>query len=342
MPDLDGGHYFLTVLAPVRIDPVKPVHPDVPFEETRSHVQRLAETLSLLPVGRQTAASLPDGACSPFARNTLNHTARITIIDSPNFNGRNSGDTVLNMSKNPLTAQPTDQLGTPYLLFAADIDSCADGETGLREYADKLWETMHEELTAIFGHCYGFNTVTDAAGFHAYLKRCQIETTLSFNDYWPEGMPAPKEWLKVKALTRVAKAVSWITLGWLLLLITAAALALTLWENGFVVFIGTVAVWGVIVVPGLILIVFLWSYWIYWRVLSHGRKPFPVAPGSDLPSVLKALFVQQAYTRFAIEAQGLDPVKLHARFGEFLAAVKPTEPQPALAAGECHAPDWAR
>ncbi|HEX2816053.1 MAG TPA: hypothetical protein VHN39_06650, partial [Phenylobacterium sp.] len=65
---------------------------------------------------------------------------------------------------------------------------------------------------------------------------------------------------------------------------------------------------------------------------------------SDLPTVLKALFLQQQFIRFAIEAQGLDDATLHARFGGFLGAVRPGEDAPTQPAGEIRAPEveWLR
>ena len=37
--------------------------------------------------------------------------------------------------------------------------------------------------------------------------------------------------------------------------------------------------------------------------MAAGAKPFPTAPDSDLPTVLKALHLQHAFTRFAIDNQ---------------------------------------
>ena len=112
------------------------------------------------PVGRQTAES-PPKELSPFSRNTLNHIARFVIIDSPNFNGRVSGDSLLDMASdvNPLAPQPVDRLATPFLLFAADIDAPGDGDAALRAYTDQLWETMQDDLRIIFGHCSGWPAI---------------------------------------------------------------------------------------------------------------------------------------------------------------------------------------
>jgi len=105
-----------------------------------------------------------------------------------------------------------------------------------------------------------------------------------------------------------------------------------------------VVAWGTVIVPLLIGIVLLAAYALYRWILRRGQAPFPTAPGSDLPTVLKSLYLQQHFTRFAIEAQGLSDAELHARFGAFLAAVKPGDASPTQPPGEVFAPnvEWAR
>ncbi len=57
--------------------------------------------------------------------------------------------------------------------------------------------------------------------------------------------------------------------------------------------------------------------------IKNGEKP--LAPGryDDLPSVLKALYLQQKFADFAVEAQGIPAQDLHDRFGAFLEQHKP-------------------
>ncbi len=89
----------------------------------------------------------------------------------------------------------------------------------------------------------------------------------------------------------------------------------------------------------LVLVVAIAAWLAYHYFMNKGLKPFPTAPNSDLPSILKSLFLQQHLTRLAIETQGLGPAELHARFGAFLKAAKPDDlTGPTQAAGECHAP----
>ena len=66
--------------------------------------------------------------------------------------------------------------------------------------------------------------------------------------------------------------------------------------------------------------------------MAAGRKPFPAAPDSDLPTVLKSLHLQRAFTRFAIDSQmqaaGPDAAsaqQLYDEFAAFVAANKPDD-----------------
>ncbi len=349
MPNHDGGHYFLTVLAPVRTDTmIDPV-----IGRTRSHQHMLAQKLALLPTGRQTAVSPADAMPSPFARNTQNHLARFAIINEPHFNGRLSDDALVSTVRgvDPLQPQAVDQLTTPYLLFAADLDAqVGDGEAALQAYTATLWRTMQPDLVQIFDHCIGFEGTDTPEKFHAYLKACQVETTLPFNDYWAYGMDlgATKPQAGSGAMAGFLKWGGRLALGALIVWLVALAadgLFIGLGANNILSRVAaSVTGWGAAVLLVLILLAAFAAAALYGWVMRRGAQPFPTAPDSDLPSILKGLFLQQAFTRLAIETQGLDDDALHARFGAFLEAVKPTASSPALTPGECHAPtvEWTR
>jgi hypothetical protein len=68
----------------------------------------------------------------------------------------------------------------------------------------------------------------------------------------------------------------------------------------------------------------------YASIMAAGGKPFPSAPDSDLPSVLKALHLRRTFTRFVIDSQmlaaGTDAAsaqKLYDDFAAFVAANRP-------------------
>ncbi len=303
MPNLDGGHYFLTALAPIRTDRLS----DDIAGRSRSHRLQLAQKLSLMATGRQTATSPADAWPSPFAANRLNHLVRLVIIDGLPFNGRNPGDSLVDLirKRKPLDPQPVDRLSTPYLLFAADVDARDPADTGgeaaLRAYTDELWHTMQSDLRVIFAHCVGFDQVVDAAGFHAYVRRCQIETTMPFNDYWANGLP----------LASLKPPWGPVAAGGVALLAGVVAL---------VALLG----WGALV-PALIVAVVAGVWLLHRFAVSRGGRPFPTAAGSDLPSILKALYLQQRFAAFAIDAQGAAPADLHARFAAFLGTTRPAD-----------------
>jgi len=300
MPNVDGGHYFLTVLAPVKIDHSKT---DVP----RSRVDSLMEILETIPTAQQTPASRASGLVSPLARNRRTHFSRFTVIDDVMYNGRDPQDAILASiaGTNPVIPRPVDDLPRPYLLWTVDFDhpSATDDPT---EYLKELWGDCEAMLRAIFEHCYGFSKVDDADSFAAYIIRCRLETTMSFNDYWRFPPPLPTMSYATLLPPLVATGVftvAWLAAQfmdaafgpwWLMLPITLAALAFSVW-------------------------------YAYRGVMRAGAKPFATAPASDLPSVLKALYLQREFTQFVQDHQDAAPETLHAAFGEFIAAHKPRD-----------------
>jgi hypothetical protein len=302
MPNFDGGHYFLTVLVPVRTDVL--VTDD---GQTCSPVAALHRALLVLPTALQSPETERIGINSPFSRATRTHFARFAILTDVVFNGRNPRNSlqVALRGPNPVLAEPVDQLPCPYLMFVADFDARSGDESELRSYLDELWRTMSRELTSIFDTCEGFKGIKDSRGFQDYVLRCQIETTMPFNDYWTETPRLPS--LSVETLIWPPLAAA---------AVTALAVLLGLFHGG---------PWFGIAALGLAALA-VSLFVAYRRVMRQGAEPFPTAPDSDLPSVLKALYLQQAFTRFAIDNQGRDDAALHAAFGKFLAEHKPADP----------------
>src|SRR5271166_5895536 len=115
MPNFDAGHYFLTVLAPIRTDPVQRGDSFL----SRRHI--LKEVLGRMPSGERTVASPGAARPAPFARSTRTHFARFAVIDDVPFNGRVGGDAIVSslVGADLLASQPVDELRSPYLLFGA-------------------------------------------------------------------------------------------------------------------------------------------------------------------------------------------------------------------------------
>ena len=297
MPNRDGGHYFLTALSPIHADPCTREDGTI-----TSPTAAVREALATLPTAAQSGVVAADGYRSPFARCDRTHLARLVVIDQPAFNGRVAGNTLVDaIRKTDLLAHGRpDTLTRAWILLAVDFDPAEGPGDGLHAYLVGLWAVMEAELRDIYSHCYAFtDEVRDGDGFARYIRRCQVETTMPFNDYWIVPPPLPTLPLTGMAAAAAVFVVAAVAIGArgglgpaLLALVASVAIAV----------------------------------WVAYRfVVARGARPFPTAPGSDLRTVLKALFLQQRFARFAIANQGVGPEALHRAFGEFVATDRPAD-----------------
>jgi hypothetical protein len=321
MPTFDGGHYFLTCLAPVRTEAMS--------EDgvVTSPVHALRKRLSMLQdVGQQPGAL---GGQSPFARNTRNHFARFVVIDDVAYNGRDPADALWTAIRrdNLIVPRAQDRLSCPFLLFAVEFDA-ANGTTGERDsYLAELWRTSADDLRGVFELCRDFDsTVADENSFANYIARCQIETTMSFSDYYPDiGPPNLPTWPARKYL------IAALIIGVPFLLSIIAALGLVIAEMfAPPALLALRVATGLMVLSGAALAALAATAFV--SVSAAGAKPFPAAPESALPVVLKALYLQRAFMRFAIDSQmdaaGDDAAsaqRLYDRFAKFIADAKPSD-----------------
>ncbi len=319
MPDFDSGHIFLTTMAPI-----KPGAPD--DDPQTSYEQRVRIALAQLPTANQSPATIKGRFNSPFARNTRTHLARIFVLDNVIYNGRIPQNPIVGtvQGKNPITPQHVDRLRCPYLVFCADVDAVVeDGEqlpaklsAGQQRkvrasYARKLWQTMEEELRDLYGNCYGFDGVETADQFADYLDDCHVETTMPFHDYY---LKLPK--FNVLPLTAMIVAV--------LAPLALGLLGLVLWLFGMthVPWLGWPLLPAWFLALGLaVALTLLFIFYALW----NGRKPLAPAEYDDLPSVLKAIYMQQRFADFFVETQGASNAELHAAYGDFLAATRPAD-----------------
>lgn len=344
MSNYDAGHYFLTMLAPVKPGMSTLAGGKPGF----SHRQTVLDQLASMKNSETSVTSRRSPDESPFARNTMTHLARFVLINAPPYNGRENGDTLLSKVfssgksflarcfsiGDPMAPQTADSLGVPYLLFAADFDAPDGDDASLRKFTDTLWDTMAEELKPIFSQCYGFETVTDAANFFDYVKKCQVETTMPFNDYWRPKAVAELSKMETSlplpggASSSSGPGLPWLQIGiaalgfWLVCLVCSlflregtAALHFTNW----------VARWGLvaIIVLGALVAVVVW--WLYRKIMKAGAQAFP--PGATLPDVLKSIYLQQCFLDFVVANQGKSDAELQAAFGQFVADHAPDNEQ---------------
>jgi len=303
MANIDGGHYFLTTLIPLTLEPVQ--REDGSFTSP-SHLLR--EVLATLPTAQQSPACVAAGLQSPFSRCTRTHFLRAVVIDQPMYNGRDGGNALLQGLRkvNLLAHEPVDNLSRPYLMFCADFDARLDeADGGLASWATGLWDRMATELQAVFSPCIGFDPVRDGATFAAWLQRCQIETTMSFNDYY---VPMPD--------------LHGYTAKQLVVAFAAGTVALSALAGWGLVRSGCSLAW---MLPAILVAALLSATGVMAMLWSKGRQPFPAGANTDLPSVLKALYVQQRFALLAAELQGADDETLHARFGRFLDQARPDD-----------------
>jgi hypothetical protein len=299
MPDLDGGHYFYTGLVPICNVGI------VQHEAMKSSpIHMVREALETLPTALQSHAAEKIGIQSPFARSLRTHFARLVVLDQPFYNGRDHADALVSALKGTdlLKAEPIDELACPYVLVMIDFDPAdPQGKGEPRTYFEELWRLMPEELEAVFRYAYGFSKVKDPASFADMMLDCQVETTMPFNDYWigaPQLPSLSKALLAAVPILAIAGA--------------AASAILSHWP------------WWAGILLGIALLIVA-IFIDYWLVMHQGGKSFPAAPNSTLRDVLKALYLQQAFTRFAAERQGGDPATLGAAFRAFLGRHKPDD-----------------
>jgi hypothetical protein len=294
MPDLDGGHYFLTALLPIDNRGIVE-HGG----QKSSPVHMVREALETLPTALQSPASEAMGIQSPFVRSLSTHFVRLVVLDEPFYNGRDTADSILSAVEGTdlLKAQPVDNLACPFLLFVADFDPAAGGQGEPRAWLEQLWSLAAAELTAVFQYCYGFDTAAGAAGFASFVIRGQVETTMPFNDYWTTPPPFPSLNL-------------WLLAPLPALAVVIAVASFFFWP------------WWASLPLGLVLVAAaVWAD--YAMVMAQGAQPLPTAPNSTLKDVLKALYLQQAFSRFAVAHQGSTTAELRAAFADFAARHRP-------------------
>jgi hypothetical protein len=222
-------------------------------------------------------------------------------------------------------AQPQDHLTCPFLLFVADFDAKSGADEERDSYVKELWNTMQKDLHQIFEFCQGFDPKTmDATKFAKYIAACQIETTMSFNDYYADTAALPtwptKPYIWLGGVSAAAMVLG--LLATLVLLLVDLFTPFLQWglRCAFALFL--------IGLAALVVVLLL----AYKRATAFGARSFPTAPDSNLPTVLKALHLRNAFTRFAIDNQmqaaGSDAAsaqQLYDNFAAFVAANKPSE-----------------
>ncbi|UAB79374.1 hypothetical protein INR77_06770 [Erythrobacter sp. SCSIO 43205] len=328
MPSIDGGYYFLTVLVPVR--KAWPVGPDDDGKYPKAPIIELREKLAQMPTAMQTPFSHDSGEISNFSKSTRTHLARFAVIDRLGYNGFQAADPVLDKLGLAKPINNRSELSHPYLLFAAEFDAPSGSRSyDLAVYLRELWDVMQDDLVDIFSNCVAFepDEITTAADFIAYIKQCEIETTMPFNFYWMD-MPTLPTLTKggLAAGSLITGALAGGLAGW-------GVTSLLEWVLGpsfdlLPIVLGVIA--------GIIAFLIGAIGFIGFRFKQYGDRPFPSPPDADLVSVLKGLHLQTTFGHFVVDNQAKDADVLHKAFGVYLDENKPQKSTPRHPAGRVY------
>lgn len=85
-----------------------------------------------------------------------------------------------------------DHLQSRYLVFSCNFHGGPKGDVD--GYLQGMWNAISSDIQTVWGYCYGFEAVRDAASFAAYMKKCQLPASLFFvgsnDDPLPEQLKA--------------------------------------------------------------------------------------------------------------------------------------------------------
>ena len=126
---------------------------------------------------REYIEGLPVGFESPLARLRSLHLARIQIFDELVDQGH---------------GHRVDRLKFRQLLFTSTFDGELDA------YLDDICTLLPEEADRWWGHCVGYPGTGDRAGFGAYIRAHQVDTTLFSSAFPPATVQEMLEGLALR------------------------------------------------------------------------------------------------------------------------------------------------
>ncbi|MFZ9951257.1 MAG: hypothetical protein ACO3FA_03105 [Vulcanococcus sp.] len=340
MPSFDSGYYAFTALIPLL--PAETDRRIWGWtNRPTSLVHSLRELLGSLPtVDVPDAGDGPAGGVRPipFSGCARTHFARLVVVEELAWNGREGCDTLIELLKGALgwpDRQPIDRLPRPYLLVMLDFDATDGGSASVENYLNGLWSSLEQEWTLILRHCSGFDLAPQRRrqSYVELLLRHEIDSTFTYTGY---GWAAQQAGLWDPETGRFRQPAAASPPPGLQLLILWSGLVLCL-------LLGPLLVWLVnqgaqalawllhplqpmldhLLLPGSQ----LWLRWtplplpILWRWLlllgglllllpllwngfyGSAFHPWPAEPGTDLRSVLKALYLQGRFLELTEQRQ---------------------------------------
>lgn len=349
MPSFDAGYYQLTSLIPLRQDLGSREQWDWKARQSSDTFLRrsgsVADSLREL-LGSFHSVDVPDVSKAsaakglvarsiPFSGNDRTHFARLVVVDHLAYNGRQQGDSIIDLVRRFLGPwlpgalrrkefDEVDHLPTPYLLVLLDFDSPDGSRESVESYLLELWALMQQEWTAILNHCSGFEQLEERRvdSYLDLILRHEIETTFGYAIYsW--GAERAQRWQPALGGFRSGRGFNrpGLLFGFVGIPVLEFYLAL--------VVIGVVGpsvlvnpCFWIVALFALVMKPFVWQ-----QFLKRANEPWPHQAGSDLRSVLKALFLQQSLLRLLESCQEQssadDSLSRLAQFRQFLQETRP-------------------
>ena len=109
---------------------------------------------------RKLLQDLPSHAASPMAKVPNTYLSRFLVLDDVAYQGK------------PALLEG---LKSQYLVFVADLHGERDA------YIKGMWTHAEPFIRDAWKYCVDFDSVNSPQSFAAYIKRCQVTTTLYFN-----------------------------------------------------------------------------------------------------------------------------------------------------------------
>jgi len=197
MPSFDSGYYGFTALIPLVAEDADPT-------TWRWQPGRCSAVQSLrLLLGSLRTVEVPDagpdgdgqpggpaGAARPvpFSGSDRTHFARLVVVEELAWNGRERGDTLLELLRGALgwpDRQRIDRLPCPYLLVLLDFDTPDGTRASVENYLNGLWSSLEQEWTLILRHCQDFdsNPQQRRRSYVELLLRHEIDSTFTYTGY---------------------------------------------------------------------------------------------------------------------------------------------------------------
>ena len=168
MGNISGNAYALTILSPIKDG-------------------YTADEVAYADVVRDRLQEWNSEPNSPMALVPQTYLCRYFVLDdvyTESYPGGNAPDTasdwlpLVSDSLRRAALPQEDHLKSRYLVFSSNFYGGPKGD--LNGYLRGMWHAISDRIKEVWGFCYGFEGVDTADKFIAYMKKCQLQTSLFF------------------------------------------------------------------------------------------------------------------------------------------------------------------